>query len=429
MLRAIHIRNFRMLADNYVQLPSNFHVLVGRNGTAKTTFLSAIDLVASVIRGGAKDALAEFADSFTDLCFVPTESRVSIAIEFEVPAPVRTGEPRETSDIAQVASTPVQFRYELELGLGPEGKSGLRVLHEGLFKLPNDVQRLPNLSGKDASKHPVIHAITSPPRNWTPLLGKVLDGRAHFITSPEGERTAWRPRLEHSAFATLPEAEGYELHWLAHEHLANRPQVVSLDLRRLKEPCIPTASSSFYGDGSNLPKVLQNFKQSDPVLYELWERHVSQAVEGLCSIGVHEDPRTKFLSVVANFDGLHDQPVPAALLSEGTLKLIGLTLLGFLPSDAHPRLYMIEQPEDGLHPLAMETVVSALTEPSSEAQVLLSSHSPVLLAQVALEQVLVFQRAPEGYAVICHGHELPVLKDWQERGVDMAHLLASGILS
>ena len=111
------------------------------------------------------------------------------------------------------------------------------------------------------------------------------------------------------------------------------------------------------------------------------------------------------------------------MLSEGTLRLLALTILAYLP---HFRgLYMIEEPENGVHPAAIETIYQSLSSVYN-AQVFVSTHSPVLLSMAKPEQVLCFSKTSEGTKIV-RGSEHRALKDWQGE-VSLGTMIASGIL-
>ncbi len=59
--------------------------------------------------------------------------------------------------------------------------------------------------------------------------------------------------------------------------------------------------------------------------------------------------------------------VPSWLLSDGTLRLMALTLIAFA-SLPEPRTYLVEEPENGLHPLAIQVVSDVLSQPPEGIQ-------------------------------------------------------------
>jgi predicted ATPase len=111
-------------------------------------------------------------------------------------------------------------------------------------------------------------------------------------------------------------------------------------------------------------------------------------------------------------------------VSDGTLRLLALTVLAYIPH--LEGIYLVEEPENGIHPRAVETILQSLTSVYG-AQVLLATHSPVILSLLQPEQVLCFARLPEGDTDLVRGSEHPVLNQWK-RDTDLGTLLASGVL-
>ena len=62
-----------------------------------------------------------------------------------------------------------------------------------------------------------------------------------------------------------------------------------------------------------------------------------------------------------------------------------------------------------------------------DAQVLLASHSPIVLNEAVLDNVLCFAKNDDGSSDIVLGSEHPKREQWQEED-DLGILLASGIL-
>lgn len=105
--------------------------------------------------------------------------------------------------------------------------------------------------------------------------------------------------------------------------------------------------------------------------------------------------------------------------------LLALTLPAYL--DDLKGVYLIEEPENGIHPLAVETMYQALSSVYS-AQVLLASHSPVVLGSARADDVLCFARTDDGATDVIVGTQHPRLSDWHGE-VDLGTLFASGALA
>jgi predicted ATPase len=115
--------------------------------------------------------------------------------------------------------------------------------------------------------------------------------------------------------------------------------------------------------------------------------------------------------------------VPQWMLSDGTLRLLALTILAYLP-DFHG-VYLVEEPEIGLHPTAIETVMQSLSS-VYDGQVLITSHSPLVLGLARPDQLLCFQKTENGTTII-PGNEHPMLSEWKS-GVNISDLFATGVL-
>jgi predicted ATPase len=79
---------------------------------------------------------------------------------------------------------------------------------------------------------------------------------------------------------------------------------------------------------------------------------------------------------------LHEEglksPVPATRLSDGTIRFLAMCAVLLQPSP--PPLVCIEEPELGLHPDALSIVADLLVEASQRTQVIVTTHSDVLLS-------------------------------------------------
>ena len=116
--------------------------------------------------------------------------------------------------------------------------------------------------------------------------------------------------------------------------------------------------------------------------------------------------------------------VPSWMVSDGTLRLLSLTLPAYLTD--LKGIYLIEEPENGIHPRAVETVFQSLSS-VYDAQILLATHSPVILGIAEANQVLCFAKTPEGATDIVSGDKHPALKDWKGE-TNLGVLFASGVL-
>ena len=84
--------------------------------------------------------------------------------------------------------------------------------------------------------------------------------------------------------------------------------------------------------------------------------------------------------------------IPARVLSEGTLRLLGL--LALTSADDTPALVGFEEPENGVHPRRIELIAELLKVNSQfrETQYIVTTHSPILPDRLPKESLFVVQR-------------------------------------
>ena len=175
-------------------------------------------------------------------------------------------------------------------------------------------------------------------------------------------------------------------------------------------------------DGSNLPWVVESFFRTDPDGFADWIAHLQTALPDLESIEtvLREDDKHRYL-VLRYSGGIR---VPAWTASDGTLRLLALTLPAYLRE--LDGVFLIEEPENGIHPRAVDTLYQSLSN-VYDSQVLLATHSPVILSGVNPEDVLCFSKDESGAADIVRGDLHPSLAEWQ-RDTSLGVLFAAGVL-
>ena len=97
-------------------------------------------------------------------------------------------------------------------------------------------------------------------------------------------------------------------------------------------------------------------------------------------------------------------------LSDGTLRAICLISLLMQPAEELPHLIIVDEPELGLHPYALNVIASLFQSASHHAQVLLSTQSGAFLDHFDVEDVVIVERDGESSKFVRPNAE--ELKDW-----------------
>jgi predicted ATPase len=412
MIRLIEAKGYRCL--RYVRTGINaFEILVGPNASGKSTFLDVIRFLGDLVSEDLDLAIGKRSDNLDDLFWKKEINRFDLAIEMEIPEHLRS-KIKKKFNIC---------RYESSVGIDPESKensiqaervlflsrSEEPVIQKTLFPFPPDVP--------DSILTPLRK------RGAKTVINKVSGGNDNFYDETgKGWDHAFKLGPRKSALANLPEDETkFPVSTWFKRVLIDGIQSLVLNSIAMRKPSPPGQPKAFRPDGSNLPWAVEHFQSNNPDNFERWLSHIRTALPDIKAIETIERPedRHRYLQVVYE-NGLE---VPSWVLSDGTLRLLALTLLAYLD---YPYIYLIEEPENGIHPQAVETVYQALSS-AYEAQIFCATHSTVTLSLCEPEQVLCFARTEEGAIDIVRGSEHPYLKDWQ-RGTDLGTLFATGVL-
>jgi energy-coupling factor transporter ATP-binding protein EcfA2 len=93
--------------------------------------------------------------------------------------------------------------------------------------------------------------------------------------------------------------------------------------------------------------------------------------------------------------------VAAAQVSDGMLLVLAYLTVLYLPQP--PRLLLIEEPENGIHPKRLQDVLSilrSLVAEQHECQVILTTHSPYVVDLFAPEEVTICQKQSDGSVIV-----------------------------
>ncbi len=402
MITRIEVRNFRCLKVIKQSLEP-FQILIGPNASGKTTFLDTIAFLRALTEGGAQEALASHIGSYGDLTWRGNGEPISIAIDLRIPE-------FHVKKLRRHSQAHNTVRYKVEFGQNAGGVMGVGILRETL-SLEYRKQ-----SGETQSS-------TAKPYK---VISRQPGGRVHYFSEFMGAHkgsTSYYLRWDLSALQQMVEDEHLfpVAVWLK-RLLSQGVQPMMLNSLKLRQASPPSQSSGFNLDGSNLPWVIERLKQTAPERFDRWVAHLRTALPDLKTVRTTERPEDRHRYLVLSYDNGFEPP--SWLVSDGTLRLLALTLPAYLPDQQG--IYLIEEPENGIHPRALETIYESLSS-VYDAQVLVASHSPVLLSIAEPKQLLCFSKTPEGATQIVSGDHHPALKKWRgEIGLGM--FFAAGVL-
>lgn len=419
MITKIEALGYRCLG--FISQPlSEFHVLVGPNASGKTTFLDVVPFLGDIVSGGLDTAIYNRTQNFEDLLWNREGQKFELAIEAKIP-----NERRNLLKHKQVFDT---IRYEIVLQYDKQSNE-ISICHEKVL-LKKDMN-------KEYIQRTLFPSVVSPPKTimptkrnklTRPVINKVLGGNDNFYSEVYSEKgKGWAPAFKlgphKSALGNLPEDESkFPVTTWFRSFLSQGVQKLILNSLLIRKASPPGKGKGFLPDGSNIPWVIDILKWNDQKNYQNWIRHLQTALPDIQDVNTVErtDDKHRYLEICYR-GGLR---VPSWMASDGTLRLLALTLPAYLKDFSG--VYLIEEPENGIHPRAVETVYQSLSSVYN-AQILLATHSPVILSMVEPNKVLCFAKTDEGITDIVIGSEHPKLKEWK-KDPDLGTLFASGVL-
>lgn len=421
LIEALRYRSLRYVSQEVRQ----FQVLVGPNASGKSTFLDVPAFLGDLLQGGLvaavqgdpKLSIATRAPDPSHLVFLRQGSEFELVVELAIPEERRRGLPNGGHAVA---------RYEVAIRTEPE----LGLASETLWLKPETAPREANPQGALFPEPPEpLESIVIAPRRRTPEGWKrvVSRGEDPWNVQFHSETTGWQNPFRigptKSALANLPEDElRFPVATWVKRVLGEGIQRVVLSSEAMRRPSPPGRTAAFLPDGSNLPWVADQLKRQHPDRFAAWVEHVRTALTDIEEVSSVERPEDRHRYLVLRFrSGLQ---APSWLVSDGTLRLLALTLLAYVP-EIHGT-YLIEEPENGIHPRAIETVYQSLSS-VYDAQVLAASHSPVVVSMARPSDMLCFARRSEGATAIVSGDHHPSLRAWKGK-VDLGTLFAGGVL-
>ena len=358
--------------------------------------------------------------------------------------PLRATDPRHltwmqqgaTFELAVEATVPDALRGRLQSGsasacryeITVDVSGPLRITAETLWLKPDEAfterKRLQFPHPTEPPERIVIDPVKRAPARWRRVFSRGTDPeRVIFRSEASGRSFPFHIPTDKSALANLPAYE--ELPPVAawfRRTLTEGVQRVALSSEAMRRPSSPGKSDAYSPDGANLPHIVNKLEIERPELYADWMMHVCEALPDIKRITVKTQPWDGHRYLMVHYrNGLE---VPSWLVSDGTLRFLALTLLAYLHEPAGP--YLIKEPENGIHPRAVETVFQSLSS-VYDAQILLATHSPDIARLASVDQILCFARNDRAGTDVVAGSAHPRLRNLKGV-VDLGTLLASGVL-
>jgi predicted ATPase len=347
MIQRFHVENYKALKDVTLDL-TPIHVLIGANDTGKTSILESM---VALSRSAQHELAQAFLGRWEGLDLVWNRG------EYD--------EVRFTADLGTFGS-----RYELACRFSAQGRAVKVVVERMIFQ--------------ETGKAIELGSQGMPRTMMAAHLGVVVGASdeiraACTLARPEIARAClhrWNPR------------------WLA--------LPVVLDKRRRLR-----IESSGFGLASCLDDILgvdrQRFAELERRFIDVFPQvRFIELRQERAFRGEVDDPQDRPVLTEADGKGIYFHlkkglEIPASHASDGMLLVLAYMTLLYLPE--RPPMILLEEPENGVHPQRLREIVSIFKEivaSQNHTQVVLTTHSPMLIDLFSPEEVTLCQKNPDG---------------------------------
>lgn len=412
MIKRVKLRGYKSLINLEVAL-TPLSVLFGPNGAGKSNFLDALQLLSRLVtsrtlrqafespyRGkplesfsfgsdGIRGLLGEDSSSFSIEVDVELSEAIVNAVNQQIHEMKRVTHENGHQD-EQLTSTIREklLRYRIEVEILP--RSGiLRVADEYLVAL--------NKKGE-------------PTGSRSPFLDKVDD---KLVLRREGQAhpSNYQLYLDHSILS-LPHYPPHYPHLVAMAQELASWSFFYLEPRERMRAASAVKEVRHIGlMGEELSAFLNTMKAVDENQFKSIEsalRMIIPSVSGL-DVSVNDFGEAEVRLIEGGV------AIPARVLSEGTLRVLGLLALSGVKDP--PALVGFEEPENGIHPRRIRSIAELLKTraASGDTQLIVTTHSLILLNEIPDRYVYICRKMPDGTVIQPFS---PSGQLWREREIN-----------
>ena len=415
MLNRIHIKGYKSLQDVEVKL-SPLTLLFGPNAAGKSNFLDSLQLLSKM---ATSQTLTEAFDppyrgkpleSFTlgegGLQGLMEQEQLSFSIEADLHLSDAVVEavnrqiqemrrPRGDGRSPTPVNTPARvrernLRYKLEVEMVP--RSGfLRVTDEFLAAL--------NSRGE-------------PTRSRKPFIEGVGE-EIHLRLEGQGHPTHYDRYLDHTILS-MPHYPPHYPHLVAARREMESWLFFYFEPRERMRAANAIKEVRHIGlMGEELAAYLNTLRATEPRQFEAVEKALHTLLPNIDGI----DIEVSDLGEVELRLRENDVAIPSRVVSEGTLRLVGLLALN--GAGVAPSLVGFEEPENGVHPQRIQLIAEFLNTRRriGVTQYIVTSHSPILPDSIPDDSLFVVQRKGQCTQIYPYADWGPL---WRRQSIDNA---------
>ncbi len=388
MITYIKIDGFKSF-QNFEMDFTPLTVIAGSNAAGKSNLFDALKLLSTLadtdkIQRAFRDQRGELLELFTQYDDHSYTDEMSFVVEMLL-NPTVTDTWGATEKLRYT-----RLRYELRLRrfTNSIGMEDVEVVYERLDTIKHKTDKWVRMLPAQTSG--VWRPKVTEGRRQTPYIytGE-YNGKQTVIVPQDGSQGKKRLfPLNNTTRTVLSSMDSVDFkHILAVREEMRNWKFLQLNPEDLRLPTSKTDGEDLISaSGKNLAAALYRIKQEDK--YNLIEisRRLHSFLPNFVSVDVIDDVENKrYVIVLRDVDG---KEYTSRVLSEGTLRVLALCVL--CQDDRHSGLLCFEEPENGVHPFRIRTMVSLLKDLSTDfsdlgmplRQIIVNTHSVIFVKEM-----------------------------------------------
>jgi predicted ATPase len=175
----------------------------------------------------------------------------------------------------------------------------------------------------------------------------------------------------------------------------------------------PVNSANYLqAEGNNLASFLYLLKQNYPIEYKRIVSHVKMVVPQFRDF--YLEPQNNYISLNWVDTSLNDYVFNSHQLSDGSIRFIALATLLLQPNKIMPNVIIIDEPELGLHPYAIDLLAEMIKDASLHTQIIIATQSSALIDNFDVDNITVIERDEDKGCTIANKLNSKELQEWLE---------------
>ncbi|HEY0735330.1 MAG TPA: AAA family ATPase [Herpetosiphonaceae bacterium] len=413
----LSIENYKSLRNITIS-PTQLNVIVGANAAGKSNFADCLDFISDVYRHGLEMAVSR-KGGYENIAFRKTRrSRKPIKIGLSVEFFSINLSPLDREDRKTLTDVKVEHSFAF-VTRGFSIRTAFEVIQENLVisrRTSDEWEIIANLKRtiedysldvKNENERPDFHSGNLRFEDGLTLF-RFFVGRDNLLPTE---------LLISSVGGFVPLISMFQ-------RVMGSIRVFQISPAQSRVFGIPTPTAELERQGKNLPAVIDLLQKQHPEAWQLVMQAMRAILPDLKSINVDYTP-TKTLGLFFDEEGF-GRPWGVDEVSDGTLQTLAILVAIFNPSSS---VLVIEEPENSVHPWILRHILDACREASKNKQIILTTHSPIIMNAVNPEEVWVIWRS-KGESQLAPLTEIDpeFLAMWQHGDVSTFDYIDSGAL-